>query len=285
MDIVNKDQLEERFDAILQAIQILSPIKNTTINPMDNSERLARKYIINKIIDRLDKEKKEIIQIQSNKKKQLADEIITKLDEYIMSLSNTKEMKSYIGHVILEDYLGKISLSIGKELETKSPFIDNNENSNVQPEDVIDEDNVIAKDTLSDLEDDLVESVIDSDSEKRDEETIDEFKFDCNARIRGKIYSDDEEEISAILVSFYTFLLNKRHPGAEVIKENLIEIFQFYNLDIKESFSNIATKGELFDAYENFRRYTAINFLSAQHKEEMLNAFKCYIYYLLELDD
>ena len=100
-----KDQLEERFEAILSAIQILSPVKNATINHADNSERLARNYIINKILEKLDKEKREIIQIQSNKKKQLADEIIMKLDEFIMSLSNTKEMKSYIGHVILEGWI------------------------------------------------------------------------------------------------------------------------------------------------------------------------------------
>ena len=44
-----KDQLEERFEAILSAIQILSPVKSATINHADNSERLARNYIINKI--------------------------------------------------------------------------------------------------------------------------------------------------------------------------------------------------------------------------------------------
>ena len=283
MDIVNKDQLEDRFDAILSAIQILSPVKNATINNMGNSERLARNYIINKILDKLDKEKKEIIQIQTNKKKQLADEIITKLDEFILSLSNTKEMRSYIGHVILEDYLGKMDLSMGKELETGSPSLDNNDNNNAQPEEVIDEDDVVTNNPLSDLEDDLDEIATDTDSEKRDEETIDELKFDRNAKIREIIHSDNEHEISTNLNRFYTFLLNKKCSSAEDIKNNLMEIFQFYDLDIKESFSNVVTKGELFDAYEIFKKYTAINFLPAQHKEKMLDAFNSYINYLLEI--
>ena len=284
MDIVNKDQLEERFDAILQAIQILSPVKSATINHMDNSERLARNYIINKIIDKLDKEKKEIIQIQSNKKKQLADEIIMKLDEFISSLSNTKEMKSYIGYVILEDYLGKMDSSMKKELETGSPSLDNKDNGHVQPEETLDEDNLEEINPLSDLEDDLNESGTGPDIVERGEETTDELMFDCNAQIREEMFSGDEEEISAILNRFYTFLLNKRHSSAKKIKDNLNEIFQFYNLDIKEFFSNVATKGELFDAYEKFRKYTAINFLAPHRKEEMLDAFKLYINYLLEID-
>lgn len=283
MDYVRKDLLEERFEAVLSAIQILSPIKNT-INPMNNSERLARNYIINKIIDKLDKEKKEIIQIQSNKKKQLADEVITKLDEFILSICNTKEMKSYIGHVILEDYLGKMNFAIEKELETEPPTFDEKDNEHVQPEETTDEDNLEEKNPLSDLEDDLVENVIDLNNEKRNEETIDELIFDRNAQIRGIIYSDNEDEIYSNLNSFYTFLLNKKCSNAEDIKNNLKEIFQFYNLDIKESFSNVTTKGELFNAYETFKQYTAINFLPAHHKEEMLNAFKLYINYLLEID-
>ena len=274
-----KDQLEERFEAILSAIQILSPVKSATINHADNSERLARNYIINKILEKLDKEKREIIQIQSNKKKQLADEIIMKLDEFIMSLSNTKEMKSYIGHVILEDYLGKMDLS----MEKGSPSLDNIDNGHVQPEESIDEDKLKENNPLSDLEDDSVENVIDLDSEERDEETIEEFKFDCDTPIREIIYSDDEEETSRILDCFYIFLLNKRHSSAKEIKEKLIEIFQFYNLDIKEFFSNVETKGELFDAYKKFRDYTAINFLPKYHREEMLDAFKCYINYLLAI--
>ena len=99
------------------------------------------------------------------------------------------------------------------------------------------------------------------------EPTTDIPEFDSNA-------SYNEEGTNILLAKIEAYSNNS----------SIVEIFQYYFLDIQESFFHVKTKGELFEAYQHFKEYTAINFISKTHKEELMEAFRCYIYYLLEIN-
>lgn len=288
---MNKEQLDVRLDALLSAIQILSFVKEMKPSNMDHTERLALDFIKKSILPRMEKEKMKIIHAQTQIRVRLADDINLNLDQFIKTQGNTKELKSYICYLILNDYLrrkdNKVTIEdegIKNEPVTKQD--DFEDDSIEEMETVTDGDNINEESSsLPDKDDDMGKK---SDDEQNNlgpeisELIIIDGPIDDNS---PEVYSDDKNITTEVLKRFYNYLLNSPiNSDAEKFYEFIKEIYQYYYLDIKESFSNVKTKGELLDAYEHFNNYSAINYLTTRHKSELKEAFKLFFFYLLKID-
>ena len=147
-------------------------------------------------------------------------------------------------------------------------------------------------------DDTFVQTETDDDSDENDDGNIEMEKHDKRSREpvteipvfindeppRAKVFSDNEDDLSTSLLQFYNYLKNSELTKVDNVDFAIKEVFKYYYLDIKECFSHIRTKGELFEAYQHFKDYSAINFISKRHREDLMEAFRYYIYYLLEVN-
>ena len=127
----------------------------------------------------------------------------------------------------------------------------------------------VQNDTEDDSDDDYNDGTVEKeeDNKKPQEPSTDIPEFDRKA-------SYNEDGTNILLAKLEAYSNNS----------SIKEIFQYYFLDIQESFSHVRTKGELFEAYQHFKEYTAINFISKTQKEKLMEAFRCYIYDLLGIN-
>ena len=300
---INIIELDERLEAILSAIQILSSSREMKKTHTNRVEQLALDYITNRILTKLDKDKMDVINIQKQMMYNLADDINNNLDEYIESLGSTKELKSYIGYFILNEYLTK---NVEVEVKEESVSIQDNPNDEVDAKEELEDKQI--KDSEAKSGEETVDVIeIDNDMEDEDiDNNIDEEE-ECDLELStpsskktktdllisdgplddnfSNAYSDDINVVTEFLKSFFTYLINSPISSeAETVYDYIKEIYQYYYLDIKESFSDVKTRRELLEAYEHFNNYSAINFLTNRHKKELKKAFRLFIFYLLKVN-
>ena len=257
---MNKELLDARLDAVLSAIQILSSVKEMKQSSTDHTEQLALDYIIKKILPRLENEKMDIIHAQAKIKVRLADDVIKNLDEIIQLEGNTKELKSYIGYLIINDFLSR------KVEEEKTDDVEKTNN------DVV---NDIKKTDIEECDTNKLSSI-----SVFPELVIIDGPLDDHF---SDIYSNDINVISDVMMRFKTYLYSSISSEAETVISSMKEIYLYYYLDIKESFSNAKTNREFLEAYKNFNNYTNINFLSNPQKTKLMRAFKLFVFFILKV--